>query len=43
MQDERITGVGNFTFSQPTKGVLAASFVVQTVFGDLQAEREVSF
>ena len=43
MQDERITGVGNFTFSQPTKGVLAASFVVQTVFGDLQAERRVNF
>ena len=43
MQDERICGVGNFTFSQPAKGVLAVSFVVQTVFGDLQAERRVNF
>ena len=42
MQDDRITGVINFTFSQPAKGVLAASFTVQTVFGDLPVERTVS-
>ena len=43
MQDDRICGVSNFVFSQPAKGVLQVSFVVQTVFGDLQAEREVNF
>lgn len=42
MQDDRITGVGNFEFSRPAKGVLAVSFVVQTVFGELEAERTVS-
>ncbi len=41
MQDDRIIGVSNFTFSQPAKGVLAVSFTVQTVFGDLPAERMV--
>lgn len=42
MQDDRILSVSNFEFSQPAKGVLAVSFVVQTVFGDLQAERRVN-
>ena len=41
MQDDRISGVSNFVFSQPAKGVLAASFTVQTVFGDLPVERTV--
>lgn len=42
-QDERILSVSDFEFDVPKKGVLHVSFVAHTVFGVIQAEREVNF
>lgn len=39
--DERVTGVTDFVFDTPVKGALHAAFTVHTVFGDIDAEREV--
>lgn len=41
--DERIESVSDFEFDTSQKGIVKASFVVHTVFGDIQAEREVNF
>ena len=41
--DERIDGVDNFSFDTSVKGVVHVFFTVHTVFGDIDAEREVSF
>lgn len=41
--DDRIQGVDNFEFDFPQKGVVHVAFTVHTVFGDVQAEREVNF
>ena len=43
LQDDRIEEVDGFTFEFPQKGVVHVSFRVHTVFGDIQAEREVDF
>ncbi len=40
--DSRIKSVDNFEFDTSKKGSINASFVVHTVFGDVQGEREVN-
>ena len=41
MQDTRIIGVNDFSF-ETTKGQVHASFTVNTIFGDVEAERVVT-
>lgn len=41
--DDRIEGVDNFAFDISKKGVVKVSFTVHTVFGDIDAQREVNF
>lgn len=41
--DDRITGVDNFEFDFPQKGVVHVAFIAHTIFGDVPAEREVNF
>lgn len=41
--DERIKSVNNFEFNLPRKGVVHASFIAHTIFGDIQTETEVNF
>lgn len=41
--DDRILSVDNFEFDFPYKGVVHITFTAHTVFGDVQAEREVNF
>lgn len=43
LYDDRITGVDGFEFYFPEKGVVHVIFVAHTIFGDVQAEREVNF
>lgn len=41
--DDRIQNVDNFEFNLSKKGVVHVSFTVHTIFGDVEAEREVNF
>lgn len=41
--DDRIQSVTDFEFDLPQKGVVHVSFIAHTIFGDVQAEREVNF
>lgn len=41
-QDTRITEVTNFQFTFPVKRAVHVSFTVHTIFGEIEAEREVS-
>ncbi len=41
--DDRIWSVDNFEFDFPQKGVVHVVFTTHTIFGDVQAEREVNF
>lgn len=41
--DGRIKDVDNFEFDFPRKGVVHVKFTAHTVWGDVQAEREVNF
>ena len=41
--DGRIQGVDNFFFDFPERNIVHAAFTVHTIFGDVQAEREVNF
>jgi len=41
--DDRIQGVEDFEFDLSRKGIVHASFVVRTIFGDVKAEREVEY
>lgn len=41
--DDRIQSVNNFEFDISKKGVVHVSFTAHTIFGDVQAEREVNF
>ena len=43
MQDRRIIGVSGFEFDLSRKGIVHVKFEVQTIFGELTAEREVNF
>lgn len=40
-QDDRITGVENWTF-ETGRNQLRAQFTVRTIFGDVEAEKEVA-
>lgn len=42
LQDDRITGVDNFEFNTSKRGVVAVTFTVHTLFGDLQEEKVVN-
>lgn len=41
MQDDRITGVDNFSFTRE-KGKLQVTFTVRTIYGQINAQKEVS-
>lgn len=41
--DDRITSVSDFDFDTSKKGVVHCTFTAHTIFGDVQAEREVNF
>lgn len=43
LSDSRIRSVDSFEFDFPQKGVVLATFTAHTVFGDVQAGREVNF
>lgn len=43
LADNRIIGVGGFDFNLPRRGVVQVSFAVQSIFGELSAEKEVNF
>ena len=40
--DERIRGVMDFSFDLEIKGVIHATFTVNTIYGDIKAEKEVN-
>ena len=40
--DDRILSCDNFQFDTSTKGVVAVSFTVNTIFGEVDIEREVN-
>ncbi|MCF6464212.1 DUF2634 domain-containing protein [Clostridium sp. Cult1] len=42
MTDNRITDVTNFEFENPDRDTIHVKFTVHTVFGDIEASREVS-
>ncbi|MDE6053472.1 MAG: DUF2634 domain-containing protein [Lachnospiraceae bacterium] len=41
--DDRIQKVDNFEFDLSRKGIVHVIFIAHTIFGDVQAEREVNF
>ena len=41
--DDRIQSVDSFEFDFPQKGIVPVTFTAHTLFGDVQAEREVNF
>lgn len=41
LQDDRITGVDNFTFETPERNTLTATFTVSTIFGDFDTAKAV--
>ncbi len=41
--DDRIKSVDNFAFDFPQKGVVHVVFTAHSIFGDVQAEREVNY
>jgi hypothetical protein len=43
LMDDRIEDVTDFEFDTSQKGVVHAAFTVHTIFGDVEAEREVNF
>lgn len=43
LQDDRIKGVDHFEFDFPQRGIVHVAFIAHTIFGDVQAEREVNF
>lgn len=42
LQDDRITAVDNFVFTFPKRGVVAVTFTVHTILGDLNEEMVVN-
>lgn len=42
LQDDRISSVDSFEFDVSKRGVIQASFVVHTVFGDVKSEKVVN-
>lgn len=43
VQDDRIESVDSFTFDTSKSGIVHTFFVVHTIFGDLNFEREVKY
>lgn len=41
--DKRIESVDNFEFDTTKKGIVSVSFTVHTIFGNVEAEKEVNF
>ncbi len=42
VQDDRIDSVTDFDFTFPKKGEILVTFTVHTIFGDIEAERQVT-
>lgn len=42
-QDDRINSVDSFSFEQPSKSILAVTFLVHSIYGDLQEKAEVNY
>lgn len=42
-QDDRIESVDDFEFDTSQKGVVAVTFTVHTIFGDVESEKVVNF
>lgn len=42
-QDDRITGVKDFLFDTGKRGTVNAAFTIETIYGEIQAEKEVGF
>lgn len=42
MQDDRVTAVDSFLFTVSKKTVVHVAFVLHTIFGEIEAEKEVS-
>lgn len=40
-QDDRITGVRDFLFDTSKRGTVNAAFTIETIYGEIQAEKEV--
>lgn len=43
LQDDRIEDVDEFEFDVQEKRIVKATFTVHTIYGDIQAEKEVNF
>lgn len=43
LQDDRINDVSDFDFDTNTKGIASVNFVVWTIFGTINAQKEVDF
>lgn len=43
LQDDRIIGVNNFDFNYENRGVVYALFTVETIFGNVNAEKAVNY
>ncbi len=43
IQDDRIESVSDFNFDCPQKGEVVVTFIVNTIFGEVEAERKVNF
>lgn len=43
LQDDRITGVSDFEFDTKTKRTVKVSFTVNTIYGDIKAEKAVNY
>lgn len=43
LQDDRITGVSHFEFDTRTKRTVKVSFTVNTIYGDIKAEKAVNY
>jgi len=41
LTDDRITGVANFSFDLPRKGVIHTSFKIMTIYGDIAISQDI--
>jgi len=41
LMDDRITAVGNFSFEIPRRGVLHVSFLVTSIYGDIEINQDI--
>lgn len=40
LQDDRITAVGNFSFEIPKKGIIHTSFIITSIYGDIEINQD---